>query len=406
VDDRQLYQTLLGLTSPWFVDRVEINVEEEQVLVYLGREASAPLCCPECGQVCPGYDESAERRWRHLDTCQYQTHLVASIPRVKCPEHGVRQVSVPWSEQRSRFTALFETTAIRLLQEMSLLGLTRVMNLSWEEAAGIQRRAVHRGLARRESKSISHIGVDETSFQKRHEYVTVVNDVKAGEVIWVGDHRGKSTLDAFWQDLGSEQCDQVEEVVMDMWEPYIQSTREALGTEDADIVFDRFHVVDHLNRAVDQVRRAEHRHLMSGGNDRLKGTRYLWLKKELSLSQQWYRTALVNSGLKVGRAWAIKEAIIDLWDHTNIEDARQHFKRWYYWATHSRLNPIIRVAKMMKKYLQGILNYLKSRLTNALTEWMNAKIQEIKLRAKGYRNRENFRMAILFHCGGLDMDPR
>jgi transposase len=145
---------------------------------------------------------------------------------------------------------------------------------------------------------------------------------------------------------------------------------------------------------------------MSGGNDRLKGTRYLWLKKELSLSKQWYRTALANSGLKVGRTWAIKEAIIDLWDHTNLEDARQHFKCWYYWATHSRLNPIIRVAKLMMKRLEGILNYLRSRLTNALTESMNDNIQEIKLRAKGYRNRENFRMAILFHCSGLDMDPR
>jgi transposase len=137
----------------------------------------------------------------------------------------------------------------------------------------------------------------------------------------------------------------------------------------------------------------------------LKGSRYLWLKKELSSSEQQRRRALVASGTKVGRAWAIKEAIIDLWENTNLQEAQEHFKRWYFWATHSRLEPIVAVARMMKKHLVRILNYLRSRLTNAITESLNVKIQEIKYRARGYRNRENFRMAILFHCGGLDMNP-
>jgi len=405
MDDRQLYQTLLGLIPPWFVERVEIKPQEELVLVYLDHEGSSPLACPECGQLCPGYDRAPERRWRHLDTCQYQTHLVARIPRVKCPEHGVRQVKVPWGENRSRFTALFEVAAIRFLQEMTLLGLTRVMDLSWDEAASIQRRAVHRGLARRTREPIAFLGVDETSFQKRHEYVSLVNDLTGERTLWVGDGRGKETLSSFWSEWGEERRDKVQEIVMDMWDPYILATCEAFAPEDPFIVFDRFHVVQQLNRAVDDVRRQEHRDRKSRGDSRLKGSRYLWLKKELSSSERQRRRALIASGTKVGRAWAIKEAIIDLWENTDLQEAREHFKRWYFWATHSRLEPIIAVARMMKKHLVRILNYLRSRLTNAITEALNAKIQEIKYRARGYRNRENFRMAILFHCGGLDMNP-
>ena len=134
----------------------------------------------------PGYDQAAERRWRHLDTCQYRTVLVARIPRVECPEHGIRQIWVPWSEERSRFTALFEALAIRLLHETTLSGLRRVMRLSWDEAEGILDRAVKRGLARRADDPVRIVGVDETSFRKGHDYITVVSDLERDRVLWVG----------------------------------------------------------------------------------------------------------------------------------------------------------------------------------------------------------------------------
>lgn len=407
MEDRSLYEAILGLAAPWHVSEVEVRKDEGEVRIRVELAEGSELSCPECSAPVPGYDRGVERRWRHLDTCQYRTVLVAQIPRVECAEHGVHQIRIPWAEERSRFTALFEAWAIRLLRETTLSGLAELMGLSWDEAEGILGRAVARGLARREEQPLRVVGIDETSFQKRHEYVTVVADLDRECVAWVGDDRKKATLEAFWQSLSDEDRGGIEEVVMDMWEPYISATAECLPDGASKIVFDRFHVALHLNEAVDKVRRREHARLRKLGDERLKGTKYIWIKgpkrrrrKEMTAIREFSR-----SGLKVGRAWALKEAIRKLWDYTYMGWALKHFKWWYAWAVRSQLPPMIRVAKMMKRRLPGILGYLRNRRTNAFSEALNAKIQEVKYRARGYRNRDNFRRAILFHCGGLQMNP-
>jgi transposase len=407
MDDRALYTTILGLKEPWVVEQVEVSEEAEEVRVRLAMRRDTALECPVCKKVAPGYDQATERRWRHLDTCQYQTVLVARIPRIECAEHGVRQIWVPWSEERSRFTALFEAMAIRLLQETSLSGLCRVMRLSWDEAEGILDRAVSRGLARRSEEEIRHVGVDETSFRRGHEYITVVSDLERDRVLWVGDDRKKATLAAFWSELPEAQRDGITEIVMDMWEPYIRATLAAVPDADSKIVIDRYHVAHLLTDGVDRVRRAEQSVLRSQGDDRLTGTRYIWIKgpaKRRPSDERWIQQ-LSRAGLKVGRAWAIKEAASRLWNYRSRGWALKFFRHWYYWATHSQLPPIIRVAKTMKRYLTWILNYLPNRSTNAGAEAMNAKIQEVKYRARGFRNRANFRRAILFYCGRLDLNP-
>jgi transposase len=386
---------------------VEIRGEQEEIWVHLDVRSDAVHRCPECGAPCPNYDRSEERTWRHLDTCQYQTIIAARIPRIQCVEHGIRRIQVPWAEKRSRFTALFEALAIRLLRETTVLGLTRLMNVSWHEAEGIQRRAVKRGLDRRGDEPIRALGIDEKSFQKRHEYVTVAVDLDGECVWWVGDHRRKETLDRFYTDELAQRVDEIEEVVMDMWPPYIRSTRTHVPEGKEKIVFDKFHVVRHLVDAVDRVRRKEHNELRTRGDTRLAGTKYWWLKGPATRSDDDARQIrrLTRAGLKVGRAWAIKEAALKLWTYQSETWARRYFKRWYFWATHSRLEPVIHVAKMMKQHLDGILAYLRNRRTNAITEGLNSIIQEIKYHARGYRNRDSFRMAILFHCGRLNMDP-
>lgn len=407
MDDRQLYETVLGLAEPWYVVGVDIRAGRDEIWVYVDVGSEATHVCPECGEPQPSYDRAEERSWRHLDTCQYQTIIKACVPRVLCPEHGVRRIRVPWAERVSRFTNLFEAFAIRLLRETTVLGVARLLKLSWHEAEGIQRRAVKRGLARREQEPIRVLGIDEKSFQKRHEYVTLAVDLDGERVWWVGDHRRKETLDCFYTDELAERVHEIEEVVMDMWPAYISSTRTHVPEAQRKIVFDKFHVVQHLVEAVDLVRRKEHAELRKQGDDRLTGTKYRWLKgaarRTADDAQQIH--ALSKAGLKVGRAWAIKEAALKLWTYRSETWARKYFKRWYFWATHSRLEPMIRVAKMMKQHLDGILAYLRNRRTNAITEGLNSVIQEIKYRARGYRNRESFRLAILFHCGGLNMNP-
>lgn len=412
MDDRTLYQTVLGLEAPWRVAAVRVETEAEEIVVRVEREGTEALRCPECGREAPGYDRAEERRWRHLDTCQYRTILTARIPRVNCREHGVRQIRVPWAEDRSRFTALFEALAIRMLRETTLSGMAELMRISWHEAEGIFQRAVQRGLARRTEEPVGVLGVDETSFQKRFEYVTVVADLEGRRVLWVGDHRRQATLQGYWDSLPPDHRSQVKVVVMDMWDPYIAATRDGLPEGTAKIVFDRFHVVQHLNLAVDAVRRAEQRELrQAGALERaraLKGTRFVLLrgqKRRTEADEERIRQ-LREAGLKVGLAWALKEQALEFWRCPTATSALQYFEEWERQVEASGLKPMQRVAATMRRYMYGILAYLWYPYTNALTEGLNSKIQEIKYRARGYRNRENFRLAILFHCGGLAMDPR
>ncbi len=262
LQDRTLYARLLGIEDPWRVTDVTLRLDEEQaVVVSVAMDPDAVLLCPTCQSRGSRYD-ARERRWRHLDTMQYRTILVADVPRVQCDEHGVVQITIPWSDPKSRFTALFEALVIDWLKEASFSAVARQLSLSWDQVAGIQDRAVRRGLARRKKQRPRRIGVDETSFRKRAEYITVVNDLDRNRVLWIGDERRKQTLSAFYAELGPRGCARLESVAMDMWAPYISSTREHVPDADRRIVFDKFHIAQHLGRAVDEVQRAENRELV------------------------------------------------------------------------------------------------------------------------------------------------
>ena len=406
------FERLLGIKPPWRVREVVLRLDEPHPrrrgpvvggTVEIHVEHCGETFCPECGARCPGYD-SRHRRWRHLDTMQHQTRVRAEVPRVRCVEHGVRQVKVPWADEGSRFTALFEAEAIEWLREASVHAVARRMGLSWDQAAGIQRRAVDRGLSRRRLQPPRLLGVDETSFRRRYEYVTVVNDLERGVVTHVADGRGRSAIDRYFKDLGETNCASIEQVAMDMWPAYISSVEEYT---DADIVHDRFHIVAHLNPAVDLVRRAEQRELLEAGDPRLKRSRYLWLMggERMIRPQQRRFAALRASHLRVARAWAIKEMARDSWGYRRRGWAERRWKRWYNWAIRSRLEPIKQVAKMIGNHWDAVINAAVSGISSANAEGINATIQKIKRRAHGYRNREHFRLAIYFHLGGLDMAP-
>jgi transposase len=408
MQDRKLFEQILGITSPWSVDRVELKLEAGEVHVYVTDDVKAEWCCPECGKPCPLHDHEPSRSWRHLDTCQYRTLLHTAVPRTKCPEHGVLTVRVPWAEPNSRFTALFERLAIDWMQEAGRSAVARRMGLTWDQADGIMRRAVRRGLARREERVVAQIGVDEKSFQRRHEYVTTVCDLDRGHVLYVGDDRKQETLERFYRQLTPEQLDGIEAVAMDMWDPYAAATRKYVPRAAEKIVFDKFHISKHLNDGVDKVRRQEHKQLQSSDDDRLKGTKYSWLKSPHNFTHKSWRDfgPLRKSKLRTARGWAIKETFRHFWEYTYPKSAEKFFTRWYSWATRSRLAPIKKVAKMLKRRLANLMTYFKHPITNAMSESLNAKIQWIKYTAHGFRSREGFRTAIYFHCGGLDLYPQ
>lgn len=405
--DHQLYQQLLGIESPWKVAAVELHRAEGEIWVRVHQSSREALRCPTCDRRCPGYD-TRERRWRHLDTMQYRTILICRTPRVECDEHGVVQVGVPWSEPGSRFTAMFEALAIDWLLEASISAVSRQLGLSWDELDGIQKRAVARGLARRERPSPEVIGVDETSFQKRHEYVTVVNDLETPRVLYVADDRKATALAGFYEALGPEGCAKLRAVAMDMWAPYVAATREHVPSADDRIVFDKFHVAQHLGDAVDRVRRAEHRALRGDGDNRLSGTRYLWLRSAASIdAARWVDfEPLRQSSLRTARAYAIKETVMrSCWGYRYRAVAERHWDRALSWMMRCRLEPVKRVARMIKSHYRGVINAALSNVTNAHSERINEKIQWIKRSARGFRSHSRFRNAIYFHLGGLDLYP-
>lgn len=407
MQDHQLYQQILGISSPWHVERVELRLEEGEVHVYLAHADRHEWKCPECGSICPLHDHQPERVWRHLDTCQYQTLLHAGVPRTCCAEHGVRLVRVPWAEPQSRFTALFERLAIDWLAAASQTAVAARLGLSWDEVHGIMQRAVARGLERRKAEKTPYLGVDEKAFRKGHRYATIVSDLERGHVLYVAEERKQASLDGFWATLTPEQLNCVQGIAIDMCEAYEQSIRQHVPDADKKIVYDKFHIAKHLGEAVDRVRRQENKQLRSQGDERLVGTKYQWLRNPDTMTDyQWREFGdLRRSKLKTARAWALKEQAMVLWDYRYEAAARKHFGWWYRWATHSRLKPMIEKAKMLKSRLKNVLTYLTHPITNAMSESINSKIQWVKYTARGFRNFNNFATAIYFHCGGLDLVP-
>jgi transposase len=405
--DTDLYSQILGITSPWSVALVELDTPKQTVTVHVRIDSATVLCCPRCGKPSPGYDHRV-RQWRHLDTMQFQTILQADMPRVNCPEHSVLQVHAPWAEQGSGFTALFEALVIDWLKAASTATVARQLRLTWKAVDGIMQRAVKRGLARRARQAPEHISIDETSFQRRHEYVTVVTDQDTGTVLRVADKRTAESLQGFFEGLQQPQREAIRSISMDMWPAYITAVRQNVPNADERICFDKFHVAKYLGDAVDRVRRQEHRALSATGDERLKKTRYRWLENPDRMSLKHWREFehLRNSALKTARAWAIKEHAMCLWHYQSRTWALKQWKHWLAWAQRSGLEPVRNVSATIRTYLWGIINAVVLKRTNAAAESMNSRIQRVKARACGFRNRERFRTAIMFHLGGLDLYPR
>lgn len=407
MESKELYRHLLGINEPWTVERVDLDMTRGQIDVYVGHAKGVRFACPECGLELSVYDHSAKRTWRHLDSCQFMTYLHASPPRVSCPEHGVRQVNLPWAGAGSRFTHLFEALAINVLLAANIERAAGLLRISWDQAWHLMERAVLRGRAAKGDTLPKQIGVDEKAIAKGHQYMTLVCDLDKSTVEYVGEGRREESLAAYFKAFGEERCAEIEAISLDMWPAFINACRENVAGADGKMVFDRFHIMRHIVEAVDKVRKQEHKLLMDEGDTTLVKSKYLWLTNPSNMTDQAKARfkELQSSELKTGRAWALKEVLRELWSYTSAAWALKFWKRWYYWATHSRLQPMIDAAKLIARHLPNVLTYFKHRITNAVAEGLNSKIATVQKRACGFRNRDHFKIAIYFHCGGLDLYP-
>ena len=403
------YAGLLGLGDEWTVTRVERNERAGRIDIYLEYVTTGAIC-PQCGARVPLAGRQEERTWRHLDTMQFETYLHARAPRPKCPRHGVQVAELPWAEKYGRFTVSFESHAIDVIRcARSLTDACRLLRLSWWQAHHIMERAVRRGLERRGEEEIAFAGMDEKSFlagNRSDSFASLMVDLDRSRVLEVvrgRDEQGAREL--VEKALTPYQREMACGVAIDMSASYENAIRELLP--NADIVYDKFHVQKHLNEAVDATRRQEHARLLKEGDRRLSKSKYLWLAgmEHLTPEALERRNDLLQADLRTGKAWGLKEAFRHFWQSLDKRFAAANFDFWHAQVLKSGIRPMVKVAAMLKKHLDGLLAWFDSRIDNAMSEGYNSVIQTLKAAARGFRNFENYRTAILFHCGKLDMHP-
>lgn len=400
------YGVLLGLEKPWSVAEVRVDPGGLKVELRLEHDPGARCQCPECGKSAARHDWAPERRWRHLDVMQFETVLVARAPRVDCPACGVKTAAVPWAGKHSRFTLLFEHFAILVMQACANQArAAALLGVDWWSLEHIVRRAVERGLERRSLEELARVGIDEKSFGRGQNYVSILSDLEGARVLEVVEGNDTDAAVALWRSLPEKSRKRVEAVAMDMSAAFEAATVQE--APDAQIVHDRFHVAKLLGEAVDKVRRQEAKVLSKRGDDRLKGTRHLWLYSAPRVPDDRVEefAPLAHSNLRTARAWAHKENLAPFWEQADAEGAERYFRRWYASAIRSRLEPIKKVARTLRDHLANILTYFTHRITNALAEGINSRVQAIKAHACGFRCVHRFRIRILFHLGKLDMSP-
>ena len=402
------YSLLLGLDKHWEVERVDLQMAAKQVRIDLRHVRGGPLSCPQCQNACAMFDHAPEREWRHLDTMQFETVLRARVPRCQCADCGVKTIAVPWAGKHSPFTWMFEAFAIVVLQSAgSTSDACRLLRIGWEGAQRIMERGVERGLARRGVEQPKQAGMDEKSFRRGQSYVTTLNDIDAdnARVLEVVEGRTHEAAVALLETLPPAQRAGVRAVAVDMWEPFLTAVRQVLP--EADIVHDKYHVASHLNTAVDSVRKAEHKGLLAAGDNTLKGSKYQWLRTygdKRSSEAVSFRT-LHQLDLKTSRAWHYKEDFRHFWNYRSPEAALRFYEAWRKAVMRSRLEPLKKVARMIDAHWREVFNYIRHRITNAVSEGLNSRIQAIKSAARGFRSFANYRVRILFHCGRLDLKP-
>lgn len=399
------YGLLLGIASPWQVKLVDLKLDGQRVDVAVEHDPDAAVACPECGKSCPRYDHAPERQWRHLDVMQFTTVIHARVPRCECPKHGVITVQVPWAEPHGRFTLMFEAFAVQVIgAARSFVQAMEILKLDWHTIQEIVKRAVERGLLRRSTEKVSQVGMDEKSFGRGQDYVSVLTDLKGRRVLDVVKDRDTASALQLWETLPEKQRRRVEAVAMDMSAAFAAAAAQA--APQAAIVYDKFHVSKYLNEAVDKVRREEHRRLLEQGDESLKHTKFLWLQGAAVTGERALSFAeLCARDLKTSRAWAHKEIFAEFWTQPSAGSALNFFTQWFGAARRSKLEPVKKVALTLKDHLRGLLNYFTHPITNAMAEGFNSKIQAIKADARGFRRFDNYRYRILFHCGKLDLTP-
>src|SRR5271170_674503 len=378
--DTSLLQQALGLAPPWTVGRSDFDPEAHRLDIEIDFAPGSRFACPTCGAAdCPAYD-TERMTWRHLNFFQHQAYLNARVPRVRCEKCGVKKIAAPWARPDSGFTLLFEAMVMTMVAAMPVRAVARIVGEHDTKLWRVVHHYVDRARARADAASVTRVAIDETAARRGHDYISLFVDIDQARVLFAAEGRDAGTVAAFAEDLTAHggDAEAIDEVCIDMSPAFIKGTAEHLP--NAAVTFDKFHAVKIVNDAVDQVRRAEQK-----GQSVLRGTRYIWLRNPANLSDRQQATldSLPTRHLKTARAYQIRLAFQDLYHQPSAEAGADFLKKWYFWATHSRLAPMIDAARTVKHHWHGILRWFDSRIANGLIEGINSLVQAAKAKARG-----------------------
>lgn len=395
--DTELFQMALGLIPPWKVESSEFNPETKRLDLMIDFPRGGTFSCPECGEKDLKAYDTELKSWRHLNFFQHEAYLTARVPRVKCTKCGIRLVDVPWARATSGFTLLFEAMIMTLAKAMPVKTLASFVNEHDTRLWRIIHHYVDKGRSEADYSTVKEVGFDETSSQRGHDYVSVFVDLAGPRILFATEGKDSSTVERFKKDLIDHggSAENIKQMCCDMSPAFIKGAREQFP--DTQLTFDKFHIMKIVNDAVDEVRRLEQK-----DRPELFRSRYIWLKNPENLKKSQVNTldnlTVKKLNLKTSRAYHIRLNFQELFKQSPLF-AEAFLKKWYFWATHSRLEPIIDAAYTIKRHWNGVLQWFKSQINNGILEGINSLIQAAKARARGYRTKKNL-IAMIYMIGG------
>jgi transposase len=398
--DIDLFQLALGLVPPWMVADAKFDADKKRLDIEIDFKTGGRFACPKCGKAdCPVHD-TVKKSWRHLNFFQHEAFLHARVARIDCSDCGVRLVNVPWARPGSGFTLLFEAFVMALVKDMPVAAAARLVGEYDTRLWRVVQHYVETAVARIDLSDLRRVAIDETAAKRGQDYISLFVDMDARKVVFVTEGNDAETVARFADHVDDHNSDasRIKEVCSDMSGAYIKGVTENLT--EAEITFDKFHAVKLVNDAVDQVRRAE-----SKDRPQLKYSRYLWLMNEsrLSVEQSLSLEALCRMNLKTARAYRIRLAFQDIYNCPSRDWGELVLNRWYSWAIRSRLEPIKKVARTVKRHRDGILRWFDSKIANGLIEAINSLVQAAKAKARGYRSLRNLIAITYLIAGKIDL---
>lgn len=401
---QQLFELALNIQSPWYIKDIQFSAENKRLDIHVDFRKGAIFHYESTDENIKGdfkvYD-TVDKQWRHLNFFEHECYLHARVPRLDITDTIKRQMNPPWSGLGNGFTLLFEALILQLASHMPVHTVGRIVNESDYKIWSMIERYVNLALASNDYSDLKTVGMDETSLRKGHDYITLFVDLLKKRTVFIAKGNDQKTIESFANDLKAHKGDPkaITDVSCDMWPAFIKGVKDNLP--NAQITFDRFHITKVLQTAVDTVRKQEVQIYAM-----LKGTKYLFLKNEKNLTdaqrQRRQELSMPRLNLKSIKALHIRENFQEIYKMPTPELFESMLKRWYFWSTHSRIQPMIDAARTIKAHWKGVVQWKKSHIDNGLLEGLNSLIQAAKAKARGSRTFRYFRIVAFLITGRLD----